>query len=85
MLRHMRTSIELSDGLLERARRVARKRGTTLRALVEEGLRRILVEKDLAPAFRLEDASFGEGGLVDGLAEGDWERIRELSYEGRGA
>jgi hypothetical protein len=84
MLRHMRTSIEISDALLERVRRVARRRGTTLRALVEEGLRRVLAERESEPAFCLEDGSFGEGGLVDGLAEGDWERIRELTYEGRG-
>jgi len=81
----MRTSIELSDGLLGRARRLARRRGTTLRALVEEGLRRVLAESDTALLFRLSDVTYGEGGLVEGLAEGDWERIRDLAYEGRGS
>jgi putative antitoxin of VapBC-like toxin-antitoxin system len=85
MLRHMRTSIELSDGLLERARRLAQKRGLTLRALVEEGLRRILADNDKAPAFRLQEVTFGEGGLAEDLSEADWERIRDLSYEGRGS
>jgi hypothetical protein len=84
MLRHMRTSIELSDGLLTRAKRLAQRRGTTLRALVEEGLRRVVSEHEQTPSFRLDDASFGEGGLVEGLTEGDWERLRELTYEGRG-
>lgn len=32
--------------------------------------------------FQLPDASFGEGGLVERLDETDWERIRDLSYEG---
>jgi hypothetical protein len=32
----------------------------------------------------LRDASYGEGGLVGGLAETDWDRIRELCYQGRG-
>ena len=81
----MRTSVELSDGLLERARRLARRRGTTLRAVLEEGLRRVLSERESDPAFRLRDVTFGEGGLVEGLPEGDWERLRDLAYDGRGS
>lgn len=83
MLLHMRTSIELSRALFLRAKKLARERRTTLRSLVEEGLRRVL---DEAPApFKLEDDSFAGDGLVPGLEEGDWERIRDRSYEGRGA
>lgn len=85
MLRHMRTSIELSDGLLERARKLAKRRGTTLRALVEEGLRRVLAESAASPPFRLKDVTYGEGGLVEGLAHEDWDRIRDSIYEGRGS
>lgn len=86
MLRHMRTSIDLSDGILARARRLARQRGITLRALMEEGLRRVLSEqRDTPHAFRLEDVTFGDGGLTGDLSESDWERIRELTYEGRGS
>jgi predicted DNA binding CopG/RHH family protein len=40
MLRHMRTTVRLSDALLERAKREAAKRGITLTALIEQGLRR---------------------------------------------
>lgn len=83
MLMHMRTTIDLSDALLTRAKRLARQRGTTVRALVEEGLRKVLDEQQPG-AYRMPDASFGRGGLVDGLDAGDWERIRELAYEGRG-
>jgi hypothetical protein len=85
MLRHMRTSFELSNNLLLRARRLAKKRGITLRALVEEGLRRVIADNEAPSRFRLEDVPFGEGGLVEGLSEGDWERVRDLSYEGRGS
>lgn len=85
MLWHMRTSIELSDGLLERARKLAKRRGVTLRALVEEGLRRVLAESGSSPAFRLNDVTYGEGGMIEGLAQGDWERIRDIAYEGRGS
>jgi predicted transcriptional regulator len=81
----MRTSFELSDALLDRARKLAKRRGTTLRAVLEEALRRFLAEGDAPQPFRLRDVTFGEAGLTEGLSEHDWERIRELAYEGRGS
>jgi hypothetical protein len=39
MLGHMRTTVRLDDALLERARREASRRGMTLTALIEQGLR----------------------------------------------
>jgi hypothetical protein len=83
MLAHMRTTIDVPDALFAKAKRAARARNTTLRTLVIEGLR-LVTARDATPArFRLADASSGDGGLVDGLAETDWERIRDLAYEGR--
>jgi hypothetical protein len=35
----MRTTVRLEDGLLEQAKREAKRRGTTLTALIEQGLR----------------------------------------------
>jgi hypothetical protein len=84
MLRHMRTSIDMPDALLAKVRQVARRRGTTLRELVIEGLHAVLERQARAPRFRLRDASFGKDGLVEGLDETDWDKIRDLSYEGRG-
>jgi hypothetical protein len=84
MLRHMRTSIDMPDALLVKAKEVAHRRGTTLRELVIEGLQTVLAKQARAPRFRLRDASFGKDGLVDGLEETDWDKIRDLSYEGRG-
>ena len=84
MLLHMRTSIDLSDALFRRAKRVANKRQTTLKNLVEDGLRKVLDEDKPERKFQLLDASFGDGGLVEGLSETNWEKIRGLSYEGRG-
>ncbi|MGH7483416.1 MAG: type II toxin-antitoxin system VapB family antitoxin [Longimicrobiales bacterium] len=80
----MKTTIEIADALLGRARRVARRERTTLRALVEEGLR-LVVERDRQRGeFRLRRASFKGKGLNPELVEPDWDRLRELSYEGRG-
>ena len=44
---HMKTTIELSDVLLESAKLFARRSNTTLRALVEAGLSRILEDQAL--------------------------------------
>ena len=38
----MKTTIEISDPLLRRARRMAEREGVTLRALVERGLSRVV-------------------------------------------
>ena len=42
MSRHMRTTVRLDDALLEWAKREARRRGETLTALIERGLRLVL-------------------------------------------
>lgn len=49
----MKTTLNLDDELLRRAKRRAQLRGTTLTRVVEEGLRAVLVEGP-APAFELE-------------------------------
>ena len=80
----MKTTLEISDALLRSARRIATREGTTLRALVEQGLRRIIVEKERKPAFRLRKASFKGRGLRPELADAGWDRLHERAYEGRG-
>jgi hypothetical protein len=80
----MKTTLDIPDPLLHEARRVAAREGTTLRALVEQGLRRIVAEKKRRPAFRLRKASFGGHGLRPELRDAGWERLRDLVYEERG-
>ena len=77
----MKTTIEIPQTLLDEARKLASHEGTTLRALVEEGLRRIIAERR---AFRLRQATFKGTGLQAGVAGAPWERIRDMAYEGRG-
>jgi hypothetical protein len=79
----MKTTVEISDALLEAARRLAAQRGTTLRAVLEEGLRSV-VEGSTDEAFVLRDASIGGGGLQPDVEEGGWARMAELANEGRG-
>jgi hypothetical protein len=81
----MKTTVEIPDPILTQARKVAAREGTTVRALIEEGLRKVLGERSREGTFRLRKATFRGKGLQPGLREGDWERIRDAAYEGRGS
>jgi hypothetical protein len=81
----MKTTLDISDPLLRAARKVAARERTTLRALVEQGLRSVVAEKERRPAFRLRDASFKGRGLRTELDGAGWEQLRDLAYEGRGS
>ncbi len=80
----MKTTLEISDPLLREARKVAARQNTTLRALVERGLRRVVAERQQSP-FKLRRASFKGRGLHPELHNAGWERVRDIAYEGRGA
>lgn len=80
----MKTTLDISDPLLREARKLAARERTTLRALVEQGLRHVVTEKKRGPAFRLRKASFPGRGLRPELADAGWDRLRDLAYEGRG-
>ena len=80
----MKTTLDIPDPLLREARKIAARDRTTLRGLVEQGLRKIIAERNAARPFRLRDASFEGQGLVPELRDADWNTIRDLAYEGRG-
>ncbi len=84
MVYHMKTTIDLSNPLYEEARRVARDENTTVKALVEEGLRHALAEHKKRVPFTLRRASFKGKGLQQEFADASWERIRGAVFEGRG-
>lgn len=81
----IKTTVDISDALLEDAKRVAAREGTTLRALVELGLRRVLDDVDASESFRLRDGSVDGRGMTREFSEGGWEKIRDAIYEGHGA
>jgi hypothetical protein len=82
----MKTTVEIPDALADEAKAVAARDKTTLRDLIEAGLRQVLRQRRQRARFRLRDASFQGGrGLQPGFAGDDWQRIREAAYEGRGA
>lgn len=82
----MKTTIEISDALLRRAKELAARRNTTLRELIEAALRDTLEREATSPVAReVKTHSFRGRGLKPGLSWEDWSTIRDLAYEGRGA
>jgi len=79
----MKTTVELPDALLRQAKRVAVQRGTTLRALLEQGLRAAVADR--SRRFSLRKAALRGDGLVAGRSLQDWASIRADIYAERGA
>lgn len=86
MVSHMKTTIHIADSIFREARQVAKQERTTFRALVEEGLRRVIQERRRRRKhdFRLRKATFKGKGLQPHLAGATWDQILDISYEGRG-
>lgn len=80
----METTVELADTIVVEAKQVAAADGTTLRELIEEGLRLVPRERRSRHPYSLPDASFGGRGLQPGVREGGWASLPERGYEGRG-
>jgi hypothetical protein len=80
----VKTTLDISDPLLREARKVALRERTTLRSLVEQGLRQVVTEKKRRKKFRLRKAAYKGRGLRPELRDTGWERLRDVAYEGRG-
>ncbi|MEW6273431.1 MAG: type II toxin-antitoxin system VapB family antitoxin [Thermodesulfobacteriota bacterium] len=80
----MKTTVEIADALLEEAKALATRERTTLRELIESGLRAVLRERRGKTKFRLRDASFAGRGLQPEFRDAGWNEIRDAAYEGRG-
>lgn len=80
----MKTTVELSDELLQRARKAAKAQGRSLRDLIEDGLRQILQGQERRPEYKVEFPTFRGSGFTDAFQDADWTRIREEIYRGHG-
>jgi hypothetical protein len=79
----MKTTVEISDALLERAKRHARRAGKPLRAVIEEGLRRVLEAEAEPTPYSLPDRSVGETGGPNPLEALSWQDLRDEIYGGQ--
>ena len=84
MASHMKTTVQISDSLLAEVQNLAAREGTTLKALVNEGLLQVVAARRSSDSFKLADASVGGQGLNPAFEGAEWEALRALAYEGRG-
>jgi Arc/MetJ family transcription regulator len=80
----MKTTIDIADLLLRRAKALAARRNTTLKAIVEDALREALRSQERRSPLQVEPHTFSGRGLQPGLSWDDWGTLRDLAYEGRG-
>jgi hypothetical protein len=75
-----RTTVRLPDDLLRRAKRKAANEGSSLTALIEEGLRRVLDDRSKTAQARrkLPPVSTATGGLMPGIDISDSAALQEM-------
>ena len=76
----MKTTLDIHDELLSRAKRHARETGRPLRAVVEEGLRNVLSSSPPHHRYTLPDLRVGDPRAPDPLEQYSWPELRELIY-----
>ena len=79
----MKTTVEIHDVLLDRAKRHAKETGQPLRAVIEDGLRQLLAKPLPKTKYKMKDLSYGDPNGTNPLAQYSWEEIRDIIYEGR--
>lgn len=75
----MKTTVDISEKLLKKAKAAAKSKNTTLKQIIEDSLRLSL---GLAQPrkFKLKEASFGDEAASKAFPTLEWEKIREVVY-----
>jgi hypothetical protein len=81
----MKTTVDIPDPLLRKAKRAAAERGITFKELVEEALRDLLDARRPWAQQPFEMPVFEGTGLRPGLSWSDMSKAIDMTYEGRGA
>ena len=76
----MKTTVDIADDLLKRSQQLAKREGSTLRAILEEGLRLVLKDRRTPRSRPFRFPTFGKGGLNSEFREAGWEKIRSAIY-----
>ena len=72
MVTHMKTTLNIDDSVMERLRKEAARRGTTMSTLVEAGIRRVLEEGEPKKTTRRKKLpSWDSGGARVDVSDRD--------------
>ena len=83
--KNMKTTIEISDHLLQKAKSIAQSQKRTLREITEEGLA-MVIEKHSHPREEpIQPVVFGGNGLSPEFQGKSWAEIRAEIYRGYGS
>ena len=79
----MKTTIDIADPLLREAKKLAAREGTTLRTLIEQGLRQVIAERKARKKepYRQRLVIFRGNGLTPEFQSASWGEILEAGYE----
>lgn len=78
----MKTTIDIHDELLVRAKLHAKKTGRTLRSVIEDGLRKTLSDKQPRKRYGMSrNLTTGNPGDPNPFENLSWEDVREMIYE----
>jgi Bacterial antitoxin of type II TA system, VapB len=80
IVNHMKTTVNLPDELLRQAQELARRDGTTVKELIETGLRTVVKQRSGEYCFQLADAGVDGRGLRPEFRGARWEHIRDTIY-----
>lgn len=79
MVSHMKATVDIADSVLKEAKLIAAREGVTLRSLVEEGLRRVVEDRETQKTgFKMRDGRYGSGGGAPGVSPDDWMSIKHI-------
>ncbi len=82
---NMKKTIQITDSIFEEARKLVFRDHTTMKALVEEGLRKVITGRKEQGPFRLRNASFRGRGLQSDFTGTSWQAVRDAIYERHGS
>lgn len=81
----MKTTLDIQDELMVRARELAHRERRTLRSVVEEALQIVLERHAATPDYELPDLSVEGEGLSDEFRDGGWDAVAAAVWQGRGS
>jgi hypothetical protein len=77
----MKITLNIPTPLMTEAEVVARRDGTTVRALIERGLRLALAERRERTRFQLRDESVRGSGLQAGAQDMTWRQVLDVCHD----
>ena len=78
---HMKTTIDIADPLLRKAKRLAQSEKTTLKQITEEALELLLVQRKQQTVPSYHPVIVKGDGLTSEFQNASWQQLRSAIYE----